>query len=328
MRRSASQKRRTLYLKRLMVSLLLIGALTIITLSRISAFLHPEGYTSRETLHSSALPVIGRQSVMAMSVTHTDRQITDLTQVLPADETILSIAVPISGIPDTHLLELVNRDYAVNYHPNEELLVRVRSLVPGDLLEDPLLHITALQALGELFAAAAADGVGSLMVSSGYRDLAAQRLIYYTTEDKSYVMLPGYSEHHTGLAVDIMGADTTANGFGWSQEDRWLADNAWRYGFIQRYPQNKQQITGVAWEPWHYRYVGLPHAWFCYQYDLALEEYIQFLRDGEGYQIDLFDTVYSVLSQFPHDDILYLPQGLSYDVSTDNTGAYIVTTWR
>lgn len=89
---------------------------------------------------------------------------------------------------------------------------------------------------------------------------------------KEWAAVPGTSEHQLGIAVDI-NADKTQ-----STNDEvyvWLAENAHRYGFILRYPQGKEQITGTNYEPWHYRYVGVENAKIIYEQQICLEEYIE-----------------------------------------------------
>ena len=89
---------------------------------------------------------------------------------------------------------------------------------------------------------------------------------------KKWVAIPGTSEHQLGLAVDI-NADISKRS---SQEVySWLAKNAHEYGFIQRYPANKTEITGISYEPWHYRYVGEDVAKEIYEEGICLEEYIR-----------------------------------------------------
>lgn len=87
------------------------------------------------------------------------------------------------------------------------------------------------------------------------------------------VARPGYSEHHTGLAADI---DSTWAGL------EWLAENCWRYGFVIRYPEGKTEITGVIYEPWHFRYVGTELAKELTDSGLCLEEYMQMLTQQQG----------------------------------------------
>lgn len=91
------------------------------------------------------------------------------------------------------------------------------------------------------------------------------------TEARRWVSVVGYSEHQTGLAVDINadGVNSTGN-----QVYKWLEKNAWQYGFILRYPSDKEDLTGTAYEPWHYRYVGRNAAEEIYHQGICLEEYI------------------------------------------------------
>ena len=141
-------------------------------------------------------------------------------------------------------------------------------------------------ALQAMFDAARADGL-SLFVRDGYRTREDQQAIMdnkileyeysgYSTEEatqlaEEWVAIPGTSEHQLGISVDI-NADNSG-----SSDDavyNWLYDNAWKYGFIKRYPEDKTDITGVINEPWHYRYVGEQAAQEITQSGLCLEEYL------------------------------------------------------
>jgi len=146
-------------------------------------------------------------------------------------------------------------------------------------------------ALQQLVNAAEADGE-SLMVSSAYRSLAEQQAIFeeYVAEAGEamaalYVLPVGASEHHTGLAVDFSStsdacaADSDDCSLGVSSAE-WLEANASRFGFILRYPDGKQSITGVGYEPWHYRYVGAPLARAIATSDMTLDEVIQQIAPG------------------------------------------------
>ncbi len=84
---------------------------------------------------------------------------------------------------------------------------------------------------------------------------------------------PGHSEHQTGLAVDVMGSNDDYNLFEESKEFNWMIKNAHKYGFILRYPKNKERITGFKYEPWHYRYVGKKLAKYLHENNKTLEEY-------------------------------------------------------
>lgn len=131
-----------------------------------------------------------------------------------------------------------------------------------------------------------------LMVSSAYRSLAEQGALYdeFVRENgtalaEQYVLPVGASEHHTGLSVDFssVSSDCAADSDTCSLSQSaagWLAENAPRHGFILRYPDGKRSITGVGYEPWHYRYVGVPLARAMATTDLTLEETVQLLAPG------------------------------------------------
>ncbi len=141
--------------------------------------------------------------------------------------------------------------------------VAMRQPISGD--ERRLRQDTAT-ALEEMFAAAQKDGV-SLKLLSGYRSYAFQNALYnryvsiqgQATADLESAR-PGHSEHQTGLAADIGGISNTACDieacFTDTIEGKWIAENAYVYGFVIRYPQNKTAITGYIFEPWHVRFVG------------------------------------------------------------------------
>ena len=103
-------------------------------------------------------------------------------------------------------------------------------------------------------------------INQGYSQVKAERTA------KEWVALPGTSEHQLGIAVDI-NADKSKC----SNEDvyGWLAENAYKYGFVLRYPPGKQKITGTSYEPWHYRYVGEKAAKEIYERGICLEEYFK-----------------------------------------------------
>ena len=139
--------------------------------------------------------------------------------------------------------------------------------------------------LQAMFDAARAQGVYPT-VREGYRtreyqeSIMQNRISQYTAQGYSretaeslarlYVAEPGTSEHELGLAVDINGA----SGYSDWNVYVWLADNAWKYGFILRYPDGKEDITGIEYEPWHYRYVGTEAAAEIYERQITLEEYL------------------------------------------------------
>lgn len=119
----------------------------------------------------------------------------------------------------------------------------------------------------------------NIFILSGFRSYEYQKKIYenYYTKDNSenvdtYSARPGHSEHQTGLAIDI---NSINENFTNTKEWQWLSDNSYKYGFILRYPKDKESITGYTYEPWHYRYVGTTLAECCYNNNkwITLEEY-------------------------------------------------------
>ncbi len=136
---------------------------------------------------------------------------------------------------------------------------------------DIYLTYECYEAAQEMFAAAEAQDVNGFYITSGYRSYARQVEIYAQSE-KGYAQKPGCSEHQTGLCFDVTAENT--NGFETTQQYKWLRANAHKYGFIQRYPANKSNITGISYEPWHYRYVGTEAATYIRENKITLEEYL------------------------------------------------------
>lgn len=160
-----------------------------------------------------------------------------------------------------------------------------KDYVPKNLVEltgygNGSLVKEAYDAYVEMYNAAKAQGL-NLYVSTSYRNYNFQATLYnnYVNEDgqvnaDTYSARPGYSEHQTGLAVDL---GTTSNHsitqFGNSEEFVWVNNNCWKYGFIRRYTDESEYITGYVTEEWHYRYVGKDIAKFIYENNLTFEEY-------------------------------------------------------
>ena len=112
-----------------------------------------------------------------------------------------------------------------------------------------------------------------------------------------------------------------------SKQGTWLADNSYKYGFILRYPKSKTDITKIPYEPWHFRYVGQPHAYYCYENDLCFEEYIDYLKKHKETSVTLNGTAYKIYYLSDTDGTIEIPENFSYTASLDNTGGIIVTAW-
>ncbi len=135
------------------------------------------------------------------------------------------------------------------------------------------------KAFDEMKKGAKEDGI-SIWISSGYRSYGTQKTLYdnYCKSDgvlnaDTYSARPGYSEHQTGLAIDVNKASSAAYQTTYKKVGEWLEENCWDYGFIIRYPKGKEHITGYIHEPWHVRYVGKEYARKIKESGLCLEEY-------------------------------------------------------
>ncbi|ANU12102.1 D-alanyl-D-alanine carboxypeptidase [Planococcus antarcticus DSM 14505] len=179
-------------------------------------------------------------------------------------------------------------------YPENSKLPSQPTLINGVLLANKQHPLPETYAPGEVAEArtafetmksAAAEAGLNLSAFSTYRDFARQKQLYegYVAKDGQqaadrYSARPGYSEHQTGLAFDIGEAGLEQHwasaSFGDTTGGKWLATNAHKYGFILRYPEGSEQITGYMHESWHFRYVGKDIATEIYQKDITLEEYL------------------------------------------------------
>ena len=134
-----------------------------------------------------------------------------------------------------------------------------------------LLTRETFEAANQMFEQARRDGVSGFTVTSGYRTEDKQQELYKTSTNGTAAM-PGTSEHQTGLAFDVT-PRYDSGGFEDTEQFRWLSEHCWDFGFILRYPEGKEHITGIPYEPWHYRYVGADIARAIHQNGWTLEEY-------------------------------------------------------
>jgi D-alanyl-D-alanine carboxypeptidase len=179
---------------------------------------------------------------------------------------------------------LVNKKYALpkEYVP-DDLVEPDVPFIFKEKLEKRKMRKEAAEALEALFAAAKEDGI-LLAGVSGYRSYETQKGLYNTYVKRDgqaaadrYSARPGHSEHSTGLAMDVSGIDgkcAATDCFANTPEAKWLAEHVYDYGFIIRYPEGKEDITGYKYEPWHLRYVGVDAAREIRDLGVTLEEYI------------------------------------------------------
>lgn len=144
--------------------------------------------------------------------------------------------------------------------------------------EEMKMDNVAAKSVEELYMKAKEDGINYL-ATSAYRSYEYQKEIYNKKvlsdgyqKANEYVAKPGYSEHQSGLCIDLTNEERWFDES--TKEAKWLADNAYKFGFILRYPKGKEDITGKAYEPWHIRYVGRDIAKKIYEKQITLEEYL------------------------------------------------------
>lgn len=228
------------------------------------------------------------------------QNLTEVKQTMEVDKTeepIIEeppIEEPVQEIPikEEPVVEEVDMSGAKGYVGNE-ILPQEPTVVEGVIIASKKYPLPATYAPGEskearaafqeLAAEASLSGY-DLVAFSTYRSYDYQTQLYdrYVTNDGQeaadrYSARPGYSEHQTGLAFDIgeklFEQHFARESFGETAAGRWVAANAYKYGFIMRYPKGSEKITGYMYEPWHFRYIGVELAGKVYQSNETLEEF-------------------------------------------------------
>lgn len=198
---------------------------------------------------------------------------------------------------------LVNKQIFLpdGYEPDDLVIPDVKFSFSG-YQEKKLLRKEAARALEELFQASIEEGLKFVAVS-GYRSYDRQYTIFTTNVRKNGLddtlkvsAMPGSSEHQTGLSMDVSTKAVSfllRERFAQTPEGEWLAQNAYKYGYIIRYPKGKERITGYSFEPWHLRYVGKELASHLYENDLTLEEYYEFEIDPFYYNGITYENIHN-----------------------------------
>ena len=222
----------------------------------------------------------------------------DTATIAPEDGTVVSfdaedeVILEEDTANESDMPLLVNADHLLDedYEPDD--LVNMTEYCDSSVVKIKANGIDgqriAVDALMEMLRAAEAEGISNWQVSAGYRSISYQqklldnKIYEYRQQGKSaaaarsaalkLVALPRASEHHTGLAFDIT---VPGKSFKGTKQCTWLAEHCWEYGFIIRYTEEKESITGITAEPWHIRYVGGSHAIIMRDEDLCLEEYVE-----------------------------------------------------
>ncbi len=245
-------------------------------------------------------------------------------------------------------LILVNSQYAYRFPASTASLLTVyNEYVANDYrcnyFDDTSMQLEAVAAHNVLSMANALyteKGINWLKLGTGYRSYETQQDL--SNKYPATAALPGYSEHHTGYGVDIQVWDKNA-GVTYNLDDAnqncqtilsWISANAYKYGFVRRFAPDKDAITGITSDRWHYRYVGVPHAYYMTANNLCLEEYLAALEnctyEGNHLIIDNVDgksyEIYFVAAESGTTTTVPVPSDPgTYTVSGNNYSGFIVT---
>ncbi len=231
-------------------------------------------------------------------------------QSIAASLTAISEDVYYENQPDLGFVADLE-DYEIYMNPanRDEYLVLINTknplandYVPSDLVDvvdtrkdgraTQKMRLYAEKALEAMFIELRANGFDDVSVTSAYRSYAQQesnfnnRMASYSsmTREEAYaktatiIAIPGTSEHQSGLCADLHNLSSALTIFAEEEAAKWLAANCHKFGFILRYPEDKTDITGIIFEPWHFRYVGRYHATKIMEAGLCLEEYFETLK--------------------------------------------------
>lgn len=185
---------------------------------------------------------------------------------------------------DKNELMLVNKFYSLNENYKPEDIVKVSEMYAyGGIYAREII----LESFEELCISAKESGF-TLVASLGYRSYDEQSKLYNdyksfngTKEADKAVARAGNSEHQTGLALEIEPYNKIVEDVKNNEEYKWLVKNAYKYGFIERYPEGKEDITGFAFEPWHFRYVGTNLAVKIKRENITFDEYYAYYIEGK-----------------------------------------------
>lgn len=192
----------------------------------------------------------------------------------------------------------VNRDY--NYYENttetdisnyNEMFVNKYHLLNKDFKANDIVNVSstygyegnslnkeAYEAFKNLANDAKKEG-HTIVILSSYRTYEYQEKLWNKDKDDDYVARPGASEHVTGLAMDVSDFNDKNDSFKDTESYTWMINNCYKYGFILRYPEGKENITGYSYEAWHYRYVGIDLATKIYNENITFDEYYAYYME-------------------------------------------------
>ena len=272
--KKAKRKNMIIYIETLIIVILAI-ALIVVSL-KYNAVNSKLQNSTEVSVGDSSLALIDSDN----SLSENDSEIVNSAELMKAEvnQWYLKLVNPDNSVSEDFINAVRLKKIADGYHDGTP---------SGNRLDERMVNN-----FNQMCEAAKKDNI-VLWSESAYRDYSYQKSLLdnrisrfknqgYSDSDakeaaKKVVAVPGTSEHHLGLAVDINSVQTS---FENTKEFEWLQKNAADFGFIMRYPKEKQEITKIIYEPWHYRYVGVEHAKAINSLGMCLEEYIEFLSTG------------------------------------------------
>lgn len=287
----AKRKNMIIYVETLLI-LILTVALVVLSISYVNLKdeLKNDTKSNGSSLVNSETASVGSENTSSVSGVGAESSITN------SNNSSVTSSQQISSKDELDMwyMKLVNPDNSIttNYiNSIERSKINTKYVVSATKETCLYLDSRIVKYFEDMCKAAKDDGI-TLVSVSAYRSYSYQQGLYNNrvtrcqNEDglsleaakkkaATIVAVPGTSEHHLGLAVDINSVETS---FEDTKAFRWLQENAEKYGFVMRYPKDKQDITKIIYEPWHYRYVGVEHAKAMNDLDMCLEEYVEYLK--------------------------------------------------
>ncbi|MEO4054757.1 M15 family metallopeptidase [Solibacillus sp. CAU 1738] len=240
---------------------------------------------------------------------------------------IKKVEIPVEQIYQGNLL-LVNSNHPVHDEGIKSDIINLidarQGLIKGYGLYNGVTYLSEdiESKFSDMVLDAEKDGVSSFLITSGFRTLDEQTKLYQEM-GPNRALPAGYSEHNLGLSLDV---GSTQGMMEVAPEGKWIAENAWQYGFTLRYPADKTNITGIMNEPWHIRYVGLPHSAIMKEKNFVLEEYLVYLKEQKYISATVNGQKYEVFYYPVTENItINVPANLRYEVSGNNVDGVIVT---
>jgi zinc D-Ala-D-Ala carboxypeptidase len=253
----------------------------------------------------------------------------EIQEYIGTTENIEKKEVTIDDIHQGNLL-LVNKEYPVHQESIKSDVVNLFSHDEltngyGLLRSEIYLSEEVSYRFSNMIAAAQKDGVDHFSINSGFRGFEEQSTLYKEM-GSDYALPAGYSEHNLGLSLDVGSTQMKMED---AAEGKWIEKNAWKYGFILRYPKDKTDVTGILYEPWHIRYVGLPHSAIMKEKNLVLEEYMDYLKEEKSISASVNGKKYTVF-YYPVSERMTIdvPMNRDYEVSGNNVDGVIVTVFE